>query len=364
MKTIVIGLFVLGLWILGGCSIPQVSAEERLFLDLSVTPVADTVLPMQDIAGTTLGGLSAISYDANTANLYALSDDKQAPHFYTLRIGQPPLSDITVETVTFLKDADGNPYPAGVLDPEGMALSPRGTLIVSSEGPAPSLGEYDLTSGQLKTQFRLPERYLKDPDKNQGIQTNLSLESLTLNTSSTSNYGEPFRLFVANEGPLLQDLDDAPDIAGKNRFLHYLIGEGTSTLLSEHWYPMDLSPTGAVLNGLSELLLLDQGGHFLGIERAFGLQGFGIKLYQLASGGATDISAIATLKGDISGLNPIAKQLVADFATLGLPLENYEGITFGPRLSDGHPSLLLISDNNFDTRQKTQLLLLRLDGLD
>jgi hypothetical protein len=364
MKAIVIGIFILGLWCLGGCTIPQVSAEERLFLDLAIAPVAETVLPMQDIAGTTLGGLSALSYDANTANLYALSDDKRSPRFYTLKVGQPPLDAVTVEKVTLLKDAEGNPYPAGVLDPEGIALSPRGTLIISSEGPSPSLGEYDLASGQLKTQFRLPERYLNDAEQTQGIQTNLSFEALTLNTNTTSNYGEPFRLFVANEGPLLQDLDDSPEVPGKNRLLHYLIGEGTSTLLSEHWYPMDLSPTGAVLNGLSELLLIDQGGHFLGIERAFGLQGFGIKLYQLASGGASDTSAIATLKGDIANLNPIRKQLVADFATLGLPLENYEGMTFGPRLSDGSPSLLLISDNNFDNRQKTQLLLLRLNGLD
>ena len=68
---------------------------------------------------------------------------------------------------------------------------------------------------------------------------------------------------------------------------------------------MDLAPTGAVLHGLSEIAVLDQGGHFLGLERSYGFQGFALKLYQLASGGATDISAIASLRNG-SGIDRAA----------------------------------------------------------
>ena len=43
-------------------------------------------------------------------------------------------------------------------------------------------------------------------------------------------------------------------------------------------------------------------------------------------------------------------------------LENFEAMTFGPRLSDGRTSLLLLSDDNFSARQVTAMLVLGLPG--
>ena len=37
---------------------------------------------------------------------------------------------------------------------------------------------------------------------------------------------------------------------------------------------------------------------------------------------------------------------------------NLEGMTFGPRLPNGHQALLLVSDNNFTPGQVSQFLLL------
>jgi hypothetical protein len=34
-----------------------------------------------------------------------------------------------------------------------------------------------------------------------------------------------------------------------------------------------------------------------------------------------------------------------------------EGITFGPKLANGNQSLVLVSDNNFSEKQKTQVFL-------
>jgi hypothetical protein len=363
-------------FLLTGCSIPRVSAEQRLFLDLSVEFLGETVLPTQTISETTLGGLSAITYDRQRDRIYALSDDRGSlspPRFYTLKatVTSTGFKDLTVESVTRLQDETGEPFGSGQLDPEGMALTPRGTLIISSEGSPrqaaePFIGEFDLNTGQLQTRFRVPDRYLPDDGTNQtqGIQENLGFEALTLAAPpGITNYADPFRLFVATEGPLLQDLDADPEIPYKNRLLHYLIGQDQSTLLAEHWYPMDLTPLGGVLNGLSELLVLDPSGHFLALERSFGLQGFTIKLYQAVIGGATDTSAIATLQGDTTGITPIRKQLVANLNDLEIPLDNLEGMTLGPTLPDGNPSLILVSDNNFDDRQKTQFLLFRLRGI-
>ena len=46
---------------------------------------------------------------------------------------------------------------------------------------------------------------------------------------------------------------------------------------------------------------------------------------------------------------------------LGIPLDNVEGLTFGPRLRDGRQSLVLVSDNNFAAAQFTQFLLFALN---
>ncbi|ESA36440.1 hypothetical protein N836_00770 [Leptolyngbya sp. Heron Island J] len=373
--SVCVGLVLLGLGV-SSCGIAQVSAEERLFLDLSVEAINHVVLPMDEFEGTRVGGLSAIAYDRDRNQYYALSDDRQRPRFYTLALDLKPtgIAAAKVGAVTELNDQAGDSIAP--LDAEGMVLTPSRSLIVSSEGSPrqnipPKLQEFDLETGQLKTNFRLPDRYLLAPKEEastgpqtQGIQENIGFEALTI--SAPGGPYEPFRLFAATEGPLYQDLDLDPEIPFKNRWLHYLVdpnfsGAGQSTLLSEHWYAMDVAPLGAVLNGLSEILSIDVAGHFLAIERAFGLQGVSIKLYQLATGVASDTSAIATLQGDTSGLTPIRKQLVADLTPL--QPDNLEAMTLGPRLQDGSQSLIMVSDNNFDDRQETQIWLFKLDGV-
>ncbi|MBE9059483.1 esterase-like activity of phytase family protein [cf. Phormidesmis sp. LEGE 11477] len=383
--------FICGLLILllSGCAIPRVSAEDRLFLDISVDLVGSATLEKQTFDGEPVGGISAIAYDVTRDRLYALSDNRDRPRFYTLKIdslstlstaadSQPTLADplaLSIEAVTYLTDAAGEPYPISTLDPEGMALTPTGTLLISTEGSPsrqvlPTVGEYDIATGQLKTAIPVPARYLPDSAESQslGVQENLSFEALAINVSSgTGGVYEPYRLFVATEGPLLQDLDFEPDVPYKNRLIHYTISPYQTTLISEHLYEMDAVPTGAILHGLPEIAVLDQSGHFLGLERSYGLRGFVLKLFQLASGGATDISAIDSLKGDISGISPIRKQLVLDFADLDLPLQNYEAMTFGPTLRNrgnrqANPSrsLLVMSDDNFSDDQETSLLIFSL----
>ena len=52
-----------------------------------------------------------------------------------------------------------------------------------------------------------------------------------------------------------------------------------------------------------------------------------------------------------------------DLDKLGIPLDNVEGLTFGPRLRDGRQSLVLVSDNNFAATQFTQFLLFDMPAL-
>ena len=42
---------------------------------------------------------------------------------------------------------------------------------------------------------------------------------------------------------------------------------------------------------------------------------------------------------------------------LKIHIDNVEGICLGPQLPNGHSSLILISDNNFNSQQKTQIFL-------
>ena len=52
----------------------------------------------------------------------------------------------------------------------------------------------------------------------------------------------------------------------------------------------------------------------------------------------------------------MTKALVADLPTMPEvhTLDNVEGITLGPKLSDGRQSVLLVSDDNFSPTQITQ----------
>ncbi len=386
-----------------GCSLPQVSVEERMFLNLSLDFLGAYELPKQTIEGVPLGGLSGITYDRERDRFYAISDDrsdKGAARFYTLKLmiketaAPSPDSDtaststpassvltssaptaiaihrVEVEKTTPLLAEDGGPYLEGTIDAEGIALTPRQTVFVSSEGVAddeilPFISEFELATGKWLSSLPIPERYVPRIVDNQpqGVQNNLGFEGLTLGGSGTTGgYREPFRIFVGTESALVQDLNPAtPDQALPIRLLHYLVSEGLPLLLAEHLYFPSPAAQGTGYSGLTEILALDQGGHFLSLERSFNpLTGFSIRLFQLAMGSATDISGVLSLKGDLSVIQPVRKNLLLDLNDLGIRLDNLEGMTLGPRLPDGTQSLLLVSDDNFNAEQVTQFLLFRL----
>lgn len=405
-----IGLF-LGCVVLlvgiSGCSLPQVQPEDRLFLNLSLDYLGAIPFPAES-SEPPVGGLSGLTYDRSRNQFYAISDDRShyAPaRFYTLQLNwhpnwqpnppleaeanganasQNPIGELQISQATTLHSETGEPFAAGTIDGEGIALSPRQTVFIASEGDrdrgiAPSIEEFDLMTGAWLSRLPIPNRYLPrtENDRPIGVQNNQAFESLTLSATHYGNatrYGntlEPFRIFAATESALWQDLSaDGGNADGGHetepstgltpiRFMHYLVGDQT-LLLAEHLYAIDALPDGAENLGLSDLLVLDQGGHFLSLERSFGLTGFGIRIFQLALGGATDIAPIPALAGDLAGITPIQKRLLLDLSTLGIRLDNYEGMTLGPQLPDGSPSLILISDDNFNPLQTSELLVFRL----
>jgi hypothetical protein len=369
--------------VLTGCSLPQVSAEDRLFLPLSAEFLGSYTLPEKTFNNTVVGGLSALTYDRQNNVFYTVSDDrsKQSPaRFYTLKIdidrtsAKPTLKQVQLQNVTILKDETGQPFADGTIDPEGIALSPLKSVFISSEGDVkknilPFVGEFDLQTGQLRRKLPIPESFLPDTTnltQTRGIQDNRGLEALTLNAgASTAPPDDLFRLFTAIEAPLVQDLEmPTAERGGRNRLLHYLLEGKRASIISEHLYPLEPRPQGSMDDGLTDLLSIDQAGHFLSLERSFGLQGFKIKLFQATTGTATDTSTIKSLRGELKGVQPVRKRLLVDLNTLGIGLDNFEGMAMGARFPDGSQSLILISDDNFNPlTQATQFLLFRVTGI-
>lgn len=367
--------------LLTACDLPQVSAEDRIFLNLKLDFLSEFILPATQFQDTPIGGLSGITYDRHRNVFYAISDDRGdfAPaRFYTLKLNldtQDPkaskIQSVTVEGVTSILDDQGQTYAKGTVDPEDIDLSPLDTLFISSEGVAgqeiaPFIREYELKTGQLKRSLPVPERYRPKKEAGkliQGVGENLGFEALTLGGISPGAI-EPFRLFTATESALTQDVspEHPQQGASRNRWLHYTIDPDHSLLVSEQMYVMDPPPEGAQFHGLTDILAIDQGGHFLSLERSFGSKGFAVKLFQLSIGNATDTVRIDTFQGTLPGVQPIRKKLLLDLGELGIRLDNLEGMTLGPQLPDGSRSLLLISDNNFNPLQINQFLLFRLQG--
>ncbi len=354
-----------------GATKTKVKAEKRVFLDLSLEFIGAYQLPKTTFKNTRVGGLSALTYDPQQQSFYALSDDRSQSRFYTLNpritttaTGETVLEEIEVENVTFLTDEKGNPYPVGTLDPEGIAISGRSTIFISSEGVnnkkiAPFVGEFDLQTGKLQQSLAIPERYL--PTAKAGVRDNLGFEALTLSPHSLTTT-DTFRLFTATESALLQDnSEEDPENRAPIRLLHYLINStGESILVAEHLYLLDSAPSDVIYNGLTELTALEKEGYFLSLERTFGFSGTGAKIFQIAMGNATDISNIPSLKGNTSTIQPLKKKLLLDFGELGIELDNLEGMTLGPILPDGSQNLVLVSDDNFRKNQVTQFLLFKI----
>ncbi len=92
-------------------------------------------------------------------------------------------------------------------------------------------------------------------------------------------------------------------------------------------------------------IVAGQGGIFLSLEQS----GDSGKIYQLFTGNATDTSRIASLKGDLSKIQPVGKKLLLDLQDIGITVPNLTGMTLGSRLPDGSQSLVILNRQNDGT---------------
>jgi hypothetical protein len=322
------------------------------------------------VDGTIVGGLSGLDYDAKTGLWYALSDDKSdvAPaRFYELKLtyGSATFTGVDVVKAVALRQADGSVYPntkqgGEVPDPEAIRVDPEtGRLWWTSEGdrrlgldPFLKIAAADGTAaGKVPT----PAMFAMHRDREAGPRHNNVFEGLSFAPDGRS-------VWLGMESAIYEDGPIATVEAGAVSRLTRLDRSGT--VLGQYAVPIDpiqAKPAGKNGdNGLSEILALDD--HRLlelersGVEGADGVWTMYIRLYEIDVGTATDIQAMPSLRG--ADYRPATKRLVLDLSkapALG-PIDNLECLSFGPVLPNGHRTLVMASDNNFNKTQVTQFL--------
>lgn len=357
-----------GLWALASaCTQPQITPvpdPRRLRL------IGEVRLPHRmSFLGTTVGGLSALDYDPQSGLWYALSDDRsdvQPARFYTLRMALDGAAVAAPEflNITLLRQQGGAIYPGrrqgGVVpDPEGLRLVPgKSTLVWSSEGDRerglPTFIHEIRSDGSYVRNFKLPPELLQTEPEGWGTRDNLCLEGLAFTPGGAT-------LWAAMEAPLHQDgsLPTLSATGGPCRITEFDTATG-EPLRQIAYEPEPIAraprtPLGFSDNGISEILMLDQ-YQMLVLERSYSLgRGNTVRLYQIDTRIASNTLGLARLT--LGNYHSAPKTLVADFSQFGLAqLDNLEGLCWGPTLEGGRRTLVLVSDDNFNPMQITQIL--------
>ncbi len=333
--------------------------------------VGRTVIPRGlEFEGTRVGGLSGITWDEKTGAFWAISDDRGQygpSRAYRLRIEIPPggpasppaAPKVTVDGMVTLADANGLRYTPSMVDTEGIALVPGGFLVsteaIVGKGVQAVIGEHG-QDGRLRREIPLPSAYRSVGDH--GVRDNLGFEGL-----ATTRDGRA--LFAGVENALAQDgpVADA-GVPSPSRILRFDLGTGGRpaefVYIVEGVSPAPTRAEAFRVNGLTDLLPIDS-DRILVLERQF-IDGVGnaARLFEVSLQGATDVSGLDSLKG--ADFVPVRKTLLVDLADVGVPLENFEGMTFGPPLPDGRITLVFVSDDNFNPSQEaTTFLVFALD---
>lgn len=235
-------------------------------------------------------------------------------------------------------------------DSEGIALRPgRGTAWVADEATS-TIGEFSLSTGAKVGSVAVPAIY-----RPANVQGNFGLESLAFGDGS---------LWTANEEALKSDGPLSTTAAGSWVRIQRFSGPEFAPA-AQYAYLTDpisqMSPFVAVeRSGLVDLLVLPD-GRLLALERELGgwLPRFRSRVYLLDLTGATDVATLPSLAD--GGFTPAAKTLLWQ-GVFGFT--NFEGMTLGPRLTDGSYSLLLVSDNgNGELGQRQDVFSLILGGV-
>lgn len=291
--------------------------------------------------------LSGIAWDAVKKSFFAVQDnDKRIVEL----IPDASFRSWTIgSTIDVRCDFD--------LDLEGIVVLPDGSGFLLSSEEGPKLLDVD-RRGDLRRELHAEERF-------RGARHNKSLESLTLSPSARF-------VFTTTEVALRADGPPATAHAGTRVRLVALTTEAGANydrVASEHCYATDPKPWDDGDWGIADLAAVSD-DELLVLERGW-RRGFGnvIRVYR------TKLEPRSSSRGkeQLADVPPVPKTLLVDLQRLssdGIPparqpqphpiLDNFEGLCLGPRLPNGRPSLVLISDDNGHEQQAARVLVLSL----
>jgi hypothetical protein len=328
----------------------------------------------KEFKGTTIGGLSGIDYNAKADEYYMICDDRSdinPVRYYTAKLYLQPtrLDSVVFTDVNFLKRKDGTLFPsfkkneAEAADPEALRYNAKtDQLIWSSEGERQVTKEKKILTnpfvavaskeGAYIDSFILPEQFRMQATEN-GPRRNGVFEGV----SFANNFKT---LFVSLEEPLYQDGARAElhDTSAWTRIIKYdVTSRKPLAQYAYHLEPIAAAPKpadGFKVNGISDIMTVND-HTLLSIERSFSVGHINctIKVFEIDLRGAQDISSIYALSKQKT-IKPVKKKLLIDMDSLGILIDNVEGVTFGPTLPNGHRTLVFVSDNNFSEEQHTQ----------
>lgn len=329
--------------------------------------------------GTFVGGLSSIDYDAKTDLYYLICDDPSAfspARFYTAKIflNQQGIDSVSLVDVDTLYNSEGKLYTditkdrIHSADLESMRYHPlKNTFVYGTEGQRhlKKDGELEIQQpaiiimdkhGKYKDSFALPANmHYQTIEK--GPRHNSVFEGLDY----TDNYRH---LFVNVEEPLYEDGPRAGlgDSTAWVRFLKF--DTKTKKQVAQYAYKIDpvpyppVAPNTFKINGIPDIMYIGN-NKFLAIERAYsqGRRPSDVRVYIADINGADDVSKNTSFV-EHPVQKPITKKLLFNFSTeINQLVFNIEGVTFGPRLPNGHQTLVFVTDNNFDKLQASQFWL-------
>ncbi|QFG27668.1 esterase-like activity of phytase family protein [Actinomadura sp. WMMB 499] len=324
-----------------------------------------------EFQGTVVGGLSGMDRDPRTGTWYFISDDRwryNPARFYTGQVDIDPetgtFSGVRISGVHTLKQPDGAPYPGfgepGAADPEAIRFDPRGNrLLWGNEGDRPDAAHPDIALSPLSVQWAGT-----DGGHRGALPLPANLEQTTEDRGPRRNYGfeavaiAPRRIAAMAEGPRYED--GAPPTVERGAPVRLTLWDRGGGLRAQHVYPVDplraapVPADGHADSGVSEILAIDD-HRYLALERSWteGV-GYRVGLYAFDTRGATDVLRRDRLDG--APYRPVRKRLVADLGRYADPSQNLEAMAWGPRLRTGERTLLIGSDDNFDSREVTQFL--------
>lgn len=176
---------------------------------------------------------------------------------------------------------------------------------------------------------------------------NRSWESLAVFQANTST------ILTANEDALTVDGPAASFTDGafvRIQAARVDASNSTATAIGQFAYPIDAINGNNPLvsgetSGLVEMITLPD-NTVLAMERAVGLTGYRIRIYQIGGDGATDISGLSGLDNLTPGVDfqPVGKALLWEKTFSVTSNSNFEGIALGPNTESGL-SLVLVADN-------------------